>query len=98
MICEICNTETGTYEVDGVLYVKICRVCINSSYKEGIYEGFKLAGRNIDELASVYKKENNIKTVKEIQDFITKHMESESILRCLMSCDKQVDKKEKKCQ
>jgi len=35
---------------------------------------------------------------KEIQDMIIKHMKSESILRHLMCFDKQVNKKEPKCQ
>lgn len=95
MKCEICNSDIETYEVDGVLYVKICRACINSTYKEGVREGFKLAGGDIDELALVYKKEDNTEIAKEIHDYIVKHMKSESILRHLMSCDKQVDKKEK---
>ena len=40
-------------------------------------------------------KEENVKVTKEIHDHIVKHMESKSILRHLMSCIKQENKKEK---
>ena len=53
MICEICNTNIEIYEAEKTVYVKICRECINSTYNEGLREGFKLAGGNVDDLASV---------------------------------------------
>ena len=55
MICEICNGDIEIYEAEKTIYVKTCRACIESSYKEGVREGFKLAGGDVDKLASVYK-------------------------------------------
>jgi hypothetical protein len=55
MRCELCNSEIKIYEINKVMYVEICRKCIDSTYKEGFRRGFELAGGKVDKLTSDYK-------------------------------------------
>ena len=54
MYCGICNSEIEVYlDDDGIDYIMPCSHCTSTSFEEGVVNGFKLAGRDPSELASL---------------------------------------------
>ena len=56
MYCGKCKIEIDhLLDDDGFDYIKPCRYCMKKVYKEGVRNGFYLAGGDLDDLHPMYK-------------------------------------------
>ena len=56
MYCGKCKAEIDhLLDNDGIDYIQPCKHCMKMGYKEGVRNGFYLAGGDIDDLPPIYK-------------------------------------------